>query len=63
MIPKVANIDNDAQIKIKAMDFILREICRNYTNSNEAIFTHEQVKGWLRGLGPEYIELNIKDLI
>jgi hypothetical protein len=58
----VSNAESDAQLKSRAMQYILIRICRKYIEKNDPTFTQEDVKKELRGLGPEYVDLNIRDL-
>jgi hypothetical protein len=59
---RVSNIESDAELKKRAMDYILREVCKKYRDENDPIFTSEEVKKRLRGLGPRYIDLNMRDI-
>jgi hypothetical protein len=62
MFDRISNVDSDPEIKVKAMNYILREICRKYKNRRDPTFTQEEVHMQLQGLGPEYLSLNIRDL-
>ena len=62
MFDRIANVETDAELKTRAMNYILREICRKNKDKKDPIFTQEEVHKSLRGLGPGYIDLNIHDL-
>ena len=59
---RVSNVESDAELKTKAMNLILDRICRKYREENDPMLSQEEVKGLLRGLGPQYVDLNIRDL-
>jgi hypothetical protein len=59
----VTNAESDADLKKRAMDYILREICLKYKDRRNSTFTEEEIHTKLKGLGPEYLSLNIKDLL
>jgi hypothetical protein len=56
------NTESDADLKIKAMKIILERICEKYKKVGDPTFTQEEVIERLRGLGPTYVDLNIRDL-
>ena len=63
MFDKIANAESDAELKTKAMNFILREICRKYREEKNANFTLDEIHKWLKGFGQQYLDLNIRDLL
>jgi hypothetical protein len=50
---RVSNVESDSELKTKAMNFILREVCKKYREGNDPTFSPEEVKQRLKGLGPE----------
>jgi hypothetical protein len=60
---QVANAESDSELKTKAMKQILDRICRKYLADSDPTFNQEEVKEQLRGLGPEYVDLIIMDLL
>jgi hypothetical protein len=56
------NTESDADLKIRAMKIILERICEKYKEVGDPTFTQEEVIERLRGLGPKYVDLNIRDL-
>jgi hypothetical protein len=62
MFDRISNVESDSELKMRTMKFILREVCRNYRVRGDASLNREEVKQRLRGLGPEYLDLNIIDL-
>ena len=44
------------------MKYILNRICDKYKNEGDPTFDQTEVKERLKGLGPQYIDLNIRDL-
>jgi hypothetical protein len=60
---QIANAEIDSELKTKAMNLILDRICRKYLEENDPTFSQEEVKEQLGGLGPEYVDLNIMDLL
>ena len=59
----ISNAESDAELKKRAMDYILREICRKYNDTRDPTFTEEEIHTKLKGLGPQYLSLNIRDLL
>jgi hypothetical protein len=59
----MSNVESDSEVKTRAMNFILREVCKKYREGNDPTFSPEEVKRRLGGLGPKYLDLNIKDLL
>ena len=57
-----SNVESDAELKTRATQFILKRICSKYLEKNDPTFSQEEVKKKLRGLGPKYVDLNIRDL-
>jgi hypothetical protein len=41
---QVSNAESDAQLKTKAMQFILDRICRKYLEENDPTFSQEELK-------------------
>ena len=62
MYDRISNVESDADIKTRAMKYILREICFKYKKQRDPTFNQEEIHDTLQGLGPEYINLNIRDL-
>ena len=58
---RISNTDSDTDLKIKAMKYILREVCKKYREKRDPIFDSSEINEYLLGLGPRYIELNIKE--
>ncbi|HYA85354.1 MAG TPA: hypothetical protein VEH06_18195, partial [Candidatus Bathyarchaeia archaeon] len=40
----------------------LREVCSKYKKQRDPSFSREDIQNTLQGIGPEYINLNIRDL-
>jgi hypothetical protein len=59
---RFSNLETYAELKTRAMNFILREVCKKYREQRDPNFTSEEVKHRLQELGPKYIDLNIADL-
>ena len=57
-----SNTESESEMKTRAMKLILDRICRKYLEGNGSSFSQDEIKELLRGLGPGYIELNIRDL-
>jgi hypothetical protein len=57
-----SNTESDAELKTRAMQFILDRICTKYLEKNDPTFSQEEVEEKLKGLGPKYVRLNIKDI-
>ena len=62
MAYRPTNTESDADLKIRAMKIILERICEKYKKVGDPTFTQEEVRERLQGLGPEYVDLNIRDL-
>ena len=58
---RTSTADSDTEIKIKAMKYILREICNKYKEKRDPTFNSDEISGRLRGLGPGYVDLDIKE--
>ena len=43
------------------MKFILREVCKKYKEKGDPTFNSDEISEGLRGLGPGYVDLNIKE--
>lgn len=56
------NTEDDSGLKTRAMKYILNRICDKYKNKGDPTFDQTEVKERLKGLGPQYIDLNIRDL-
>jgi hypothetical protein len=56
-----SNADSDTDIKIKAMKYILREVCKKYKEKRDPTLNFDEINESLRGLGPGYVDLNIKE--
>lgn len=56
------NTEDDSELKTRAMKYILNRICDKYKNEDDPTFDQTEVKERLKGLGPQYIDLNIRDL-
>ena len=59
---KLSNTESDADLNTKAMKFILDGICRNTLQGTKPKFSQEEVEERLRVLGPEYVDLFIRNL-
>jgi hypothetical protein len=62
MYDRISNVESDADLKTRAMAYILREICLKYKKQRDPTFSQKEIHDTLQGLGPEYINLNIRDL-
>lgn len=60
---QVSNAESDAGPKTRAMKFILDRICRKYLKENDPTFNQKELKKQLKGLGPEYVDLNLMHLL
>jgi hypothetical protein len=58
----VSNVDSDAEVRTKAQNHVLREICKKYKESKSPIFTREEVQKRLEGYFPDYLNANIRKL-
>ena len=56
------NPESDADLKIRAMNYVLDRICSRYKEKADPTFTSEEIKARLKGLGPKYVDLNIRDI-
>jgi hypothetical protein len=63
MSDRISNVETDAGLKTRAMNYILREVCSKYKNKNDPHFTMEEIHVWLQGLGSIYLDLNVRDLL
>jgi hypothetical protein len=63
MYDRISNVESDADLKTRAMNYILREICAKYKNKKDPTFTSEEVRKRLQGLGSQYLDLNVRDLL
>jgi hypothetical protein len=59
---RILNAETDAELKTRAMNYIMREICLRYRSDKKSSFSVEDIQGILNGLGEDYIRLNIIDL-
>jgi len=62
MSDSVSDADSDSDTKVKAMSYILREICDKYKRTSNPTFTQDEVRERLLGLDPSYVKLNTQDL-
>ncbi len=60
---KPANVESDVELKKRAMDYILREICYQYKTKGDIVFNLENIKKHLQGFGREYLDLSIHDVV
>lgn len=60
---KPSNVESNAELKKRAMDYILREICSQYKTKGDIVFNLDDIKKHLQGFGPEYLDLNIHDVV
>jgi hypothetical protein len=58
---RISNADSDTDLKIKAMKYILREVCNKYKEKRDSTFNSDEISERFRGLGPGYVDLNIKE--
>ena len=58
---RISNANSDTDLKIKAMKYILREVCNKYKEKRDPTFNSDEISERLRGLGPGYGDLNIKE--
>jgi hypothetical protein len=58
---RISNADSDTDLKIKAMKYILREVCEKYREKRDPTFNSSEISERLRGLGSGYVDLNIKE--
>jgi hypothetical protein len=58
---RISNADSDTDLKIKAMKYILREVCKKYREKRDPTFNSSEISERLRGLGSGYVDLNIKE--
>jgi hypothetical protein len=48
---RISNVESDSELKTRAMNFILREVCKKYREgNNDSTFSLEEVKQRIRGL-------------
>ena len=59
----MANVESDTEVRTKAKNHFLREICKNYKESKSPTFTHEEVHKRLEGYFPNYLDINIRELV
>jgi hypothetical protein len=58
---RISNADSDTDLKIKAMKYILREVCKKHKENKDPTFNSDEINERLRGLIPGYVDLNIKE--
>lgn len=58
---RTSNADSDTNLKIKAMKYILREVCKKYKEKRDPTFNSDEISERLRGMGPRYVDLNTKE--
>ena len=58
---RTSNADSDTNLKIKAMKYILREVCKKYKGKRDPTFNSDEISERLRGMGPGYVDLNTKE--
>src|SRR4030095_132679 len=56
-----SNADSDTDLKIKAMKYILREVCKKYKEKRDPKSNSDEISERLRGMGPGYVDLNTKE--
>jgi hypothetical protein len=59
----VSNTESDAELKERAIQYILREICRKFREKNDRSFTAEEIENTLRGLGAQYLRSTLRDIL
>ena len=62
MYDRISNVESDADLKTRAMAYILREVCSKYKKQRNPTFSQEEIHDTLQGLGPEIINLDVRDL-
>lgn len=58
---RISNADSDTDLRIKALKYILKEVCNKYKEKRDPTFNSDEISEHLRGLGPGYVDLNIKE--
>jgi hypothetical protein len=61
MFDRIANADSET--RTKAMDLILREICRKYKEKQDPNFSQEELHDLLRGYRTIYLDENFRKLL
>jgi hypothetical protein len=63
MFDRIANIEPDSETRTKAMDLILREICRKYKEKQDPNFSQEELHDLLKGFRTIYLDENFRNLL
>jgi hypothetical protein len=63
MFDRMANVEPDFETRTKAMDLILREICRKYKEKQDPNFSQEELHDLLRGYRTIYLDENFRKLL
>ena len=63
MLDRMANVEPDSETRTKAMDLILREICRNYKEKQHPNFSQEELHDLLKGYRTIYLDENFRNLL
>lgn len=58
---RTSSADSDTDLKIKAMKYVLSEVCKKYKENKDPTFNSDEVNEHFRGLGPRYVDQNIKE--
>jgi hypothetical protein len=63
MFDRIANVEPDSETRTKAIDLILREICRKYKEKQDPNFSQEELHDLLRGYRTIYLDENFRKLL
>jgi hypothetical protein len=63
MFDRMANVEPDSETRTKAMDLILREICRKYREKQDPNFNQKELHGLLEGYRTIYLDENFRNLL
>jgi hypothetical protein len=63
MFDRMANVEPDSETRTKAIDLILREICRKYKEKQDPNFSQEELHDLLRGYRTIYLDENFRKLL
>ena len=57
------NPESNAEFERRAIDQILREICRKYKEERNPVFSAEEIETTLRGINAEYLRFRLRDIL
>jgi len=58
-----SNIETDAELRVRTIEYILREICRKFREKNDPSFTPEEIEDALRAVGANYLRGRMREIL